>query len=197
MRDVGTAYAHSVSRRQLVKSFGYLSYCSAVVFGGRAFSHHVRCLRYRPLPHAHSDSPFLMPSGWTCSGGWRTSLSSTTPVACLLWLHLMQSQRSKHLLMFEAVMVALACSLMGHLSDYSLSAAIPYGCPVRVPWGLTCPNWLASTVAYHELFAFIALLDLFCSYLANKVVRVFSDSVTAMRCSRDNCVSWIALFWRP
>ena len=39
--------AKSVTRKQLDSLFGYLSFCSAVVFGGRAFLHGLRRLRLR------------------------------------------------------------------------------------------------------------------------------------------------------
>ena len=40
--------AKKVSRRDLDRVFGYLSFCSTVVYGGRAFLHGVRRLRFRP-----------------------------------------------------------------------------------------------------------------------------------------------------
>eukprot|EP00892_Ulva_mutabilis_P011062 jgi/Ulvmu1/8328/UM042_0034.1 len=40
--------AATVTRRQLDSLFGYLSFCALVVYGGRAFLHGVRRLRYRP-----------------------------------------------------------------------------------------------------------------------------------------------------
>ena len=40
-------HAKTVTRQQLDSLFGYLSYCSAVVFGGRAFLHGLRRLRFR------------------------------------------------------------------------------------------------------------------------------------------------------
>ena len=39
--------ATKVTRRVLDSLFGYLSFCSTVVYGGRAFLHGVRRLRYR------------------------------------------------------------------------------------------------------------------------------------------------------
>jgi hypothetical protein len=37
----------SVTRQQLESLFGYLSFCSTVVFGGRLFLHGLRRLRFR------------------------------------------------------------------------------------------------------------------------------------------------------
>jgi len=58
-RAVGAA--KKVTRRQLDSAFGYLSYCSGVVYGGRAILHGLRCLRYRdgdaavgPVPGHHN-----------------------------------------------------------------------------------------------------------------------------------------------
>ena len=65
-----------VTRSQLDKFIGFLTYCAMPVYGGRAFLHRMRRLRYRtdsgaaraPHHHIHLNRAFLLDVQWWLAG---------------------------------------------------------------------------------------------------------------------------------
>ena len=176
------------SRGELDSLFGYLSYCAHVVFGGRAFLHRLRTLRFR------SD-------GTTRPSSWMYRIDENTRLDMAWWgenllkvngdrripivaLALDTPLREGFLdarggdggvrMFFEGAFVGLSGS--------QCNALYPAGAVITSPGAWATP----SVVANHwEMFVFIVFIDLFGPCIANQSIRLRSDSVTAIRCVRD------------
>jgi hypothetical protein len=180
--------AASITRRELDSLFGYLQFCSAVVFGGRAFLHGVRRLRFRPdgppLPSAARISvsdAFRLDMDWWLANLEKLNGDRRIPIVA-------KARGSPTLEAFvdarggEGGIGVFVEGAFVSLSGQQCNALYPAGHRITSPGAWAKP----SSVANHwEMFALIVLLDLFGSALANSVVAVHSDSMTAVKCSRD------------
>lgn len=195
--------ATKVTRRQLDRLFGYLQYCANVVFGGRAFLHSVRRLRFR--------------SDGVVRGAWhKVHVSSSLRRDMRWWLDhlgLLNGDRGVPIVARTAEADALDIFLDARggpggvgvfcdgaflgLTGAETNARYPAreagtgawcalaspGVARRVDTGAILPP---SREANHwELFAFAVLLDVFPDVLRDRFVVVHSDSVSAIKCVRD------------
>lgn len=182
------AASKKVTRQGLDSLFGYLSFCCSVVYGGRAFLHGVRRLRFRPeggvraaTHHVHVNQFLRDDMSW-----WQQSLELRNG-----------DRRSPIVAMHEAARVegifidarggsgGVGMFVLGGflgLTGSECNALYPSGGAIVSPG-----NWaLPSTEANHwELFAFVVLLDVFPAVFEDTFVAVDSDSMTAIKCVRD------------
>ena len=190
-RVASVASATTVTRRELDSLFGYLSYCCAVVYGGRAFLHGLRRLRFRGgLPekgvraakhHVHVNSGLRADLLW-----WREHLvlfngDRRVPIVSLNIAHREEGIFIDARGGTGGVGMFVNGGFVG-LTGEQCNELYPLGSTLVSPG-----SWLSpSTEANHwELFAFCVLLDLFPFVLENKFVVVDSDSMSAIKCVRD------------
>lgn len=186
----GVLVARKVSRRQLDSLFGYLSYCSAVVFGGRAFLHGLRHLRFR---------------GGEAERGVRAAhhlvhVNSCLRADCRWWdqcLELRNGDRRVPIVSMNVAHRLTGITLDARGGSGGVGLWVNGGfvgltgleCNERYPSGgaLVSPGaWdIPSVEANHwEMFAFCVLLDLFPLVVADQFVVIESDSITACKCVR-------------
>ena len=203
---VRTSEAQKVSRRDLDRLFGYLSFCCSVVFGGRAFLHGVRRLRYRSDGtvrgaghHVHVNKALKedMRSGWWAHHLRALNGDRGTPIVSPFIAHedlqITLDARGGS----GGVGVFVDGAFVG-LTGAEVNAAYPAGrgagaggwaeiASPGVRRTLSCGTVAEpSEEANHwELFAFVVLLDRFPDVLRNRHVVVMSDSATAIRCVRN------------
>lgn len=177
-----------VTRRELDSLFGYLSFCCSVVYGGRAFLHGVRRLRFRPnggvrgaRDHVHVTMFFRADMLWwilhlaLLNGDLRTRIVSMHMADRVDGVSIDARGGSGGVGMF------VFGGFLG-LTGEQVNARYPAGGKLVSPGCWDVP----STDANHwEMFAFIVLLDMFASCFAGKYVVIDSDSMTACRCVRD------------
>ena len=181
--------AVTVTRAQVDSLFGYLSYCSAVVFGGRAFLHGIRTLRYRQdgslllASHVLTVSPgFRLDLTWWRDNLLRFNGDVRVPIVAMnaphqhrdIWIDARGGDGGVGVFV-DGGFVGLTGGQCNVLFDGHDGRLLSPG------------NWSpASTEANHwEMFAFCVLLDLFGESLRDTFVRVISDNMTAVRCVRD------------
>ena len=190
-RVASVAAATKVTRRDLDSLFGYLSYCCAVVYGGRAFLHGLRRLRFRGgLPdkgvraakhHVHVNVGLRADLLW-----WQEHLvlfngDRRVPIVSLHIAH-----REEDIFIDArggtgGVGVFVNGGFVG-LTGEQCNERYPLGSELVSPGSWVSP----STEANHwEMFAFCVLLDLFPLVLQNRFVVVDSDSMSAIKCVRD------------
>jgi hypothetical protein len=185
-----------VSRRLLDSVFGYLSYCSAVVHGGRAFLHGLRRLRFRggfeasgarAAHHRVYVNAYLRLdllcgcAAWSCATGTGVFRSFRCERSIGRKASIAQDARGGS----GGVGIFVNGGFLG------LTGA---GCNRHYPAGghLVSPGcWATPSVeANHwEMFAFCVFTDLFPMVAVNKYIVVFSDSMSAMKCVRDLSVA--------
>jgi len=189
VRAVGAAA--SVTRRELDSVFGYLSFCSGVVYGGRAFLHGVRRLRFRnrdprapPLlahervavdPGLRADMAWWSENLELFNGDRRAKLVSQSAEHRVLGIQLDARGGDGGVgVWFDGAFIGLTCA----------------ECNARYPAGgtLVSPGaWVPASGAgnHWEMFAFCVLLDLFGDLLVGQYVEVESDSMSAIKCVRE------------
>ena len=192
--------ATKVTRRVLDSLFGYLSFCSTVVYGGRAFLHGVRRLRYRA-------------DGVARAGHHKIYVNRALKEDMRWWLaHLEGMNGDRRVPMVaagveheqvEAYLDARGGSGgIGVFVDGAFIGLTGEECNAKYPWqegeayGVCSPGvrrqvaggcWEDPSVhANHwELFAFCVLLDTFPDVVRNRFLVVRSDSMSACKCIRD------------
>ena len=177
------AHQHkSVTRRQVDKLIGYLSFCATVVYGGRAFLHRMRVVRHakddpdRIMPphyHIHLNVSFAHDPEW-----WRDNLATFNGMARTVAL---QSTCDVHL---DATgLVGLGIFVDGGFVQFAPSDIAQTDVGVGHPLRESANDW--------ELFNFVVLLRTFGYYLANNTVVVDCDnacSVSAIKKFRARSV---------
>lgn len=160
------------TRSQLDKLIGWLSYCAEVVYGGRAFMHRIRVLRYRgeggvarpPHHRIHLNREFLLDIEWwienlqACNGRARMPCDA---VECDIRL---DATGDGGLGVFvDGGFVALAAS---QSRTFEAAGGVP-----------TCSDHPTTLEANHwELYNVVLLLRVFGDYLRGKVVTIVSDN---------------------
>jgi hypothetical protein len=196
--------ARKLTRSDLDRLFGYLSYCAGVVFGGRAFLHGLRRLRYR------GDSGVALAAGhrvhvsvalredmrwWEhhlrlLNGDVATPI--VAPFMCHEDLQIFLDARGGSGgigVFFDGAFVALTGAEVNERYPAGVGAGPGGWAEVASPGvrrTLSCGTVAEpSTEANHwELMAFVVLLDLFPDALRNRHVVVMSDSQSAISCVR-------------
>lgn len=194
--------ADKVTRQQLDRLFGYLSFCSTVVFGGRAFLHGLRRLRFRPdggvrgaSHRIHVSAALRLDMAWWLTHLERLNGDRRIPIVAM---------GVEHQVTNVFIDARGGPGGVGLFVDGGFVGLTGEECNARYPaWmrdgraaALASPGlrrqldtgaWAEpSEWANHwELFAFCVLLDLFPDVFRDKFVVVRSDSMAACRCVRD------------
>lgn len=158
------------TRKELDSLIGYLSYCSGVVYGGRAFLHRMRRLRFRagsghamPVHHRiHMDLEFKLDAEW-----WLSSLFVFNGQANIVDPT-------------DDCDIRLDATGDGGLGLFCDGAFLALS-PDRVRITPECVGHPQTTWANEwELFNFVVLLRFFGPYLANKIISPLTDSACAV-----------------
>ena len=182
-RTAGTA-----TRAELDSLFGYMVFCSAVVFGIKAFLHSVRRLRYRSelttLPGSRLvriPESVRLDMQWVVNNLAKFNGDRRVPIVASGWSGPFSEAFIDARGASGGVGIFLEGAFVG-LTGAQCNAMFPAGGPISSPGTWDVPSEVAN---HWELFAFVVLLYLFGPVLVNQVLRVQSDSVTAIRCVRD------------
>jgi hypothetical protein len=166
-----------VTRSSLDKLIGHLSYYSMVVYGGRAFLHRIRRLRYRdergvPRPPQHRiycNVQMRCDLEW-----WQTNLAVFNGEARVPW----------DACGCDIRLDATGTGGLGVFVDGGFLARPPAvtrsddgSGPAELCRGHPDTNWANDW----ELFAFVVLMRAYGEYLRDKAVRVVSDNFAAVR----------------
>ena len=172
----------SVTRRQVDRLIGYLSFCATVVYGGRAFLH-----RMREVRHSGETPEKLMPPHH------RIHLNQGFVLDLLWW----QDKLSRFNGMVRTVSLESTCDVrldatgLGGLGIFVDGGFVEFA-PGEIqisPYGAGHPT--RESANDWELFNFVVLMRVFGSYLANRTVVVDCDnacSVSAVRKFRARSV---------
>ena len=185
-------HAKTVTRQQLDSLFGYLSYCSAVLFGGRAFLHGLHRLRFRSdgeLRAKHHRVHVSLGLGedmnWWVSHLELLNGDKRVPIiacgvpneSCEVYLDARGGSGGVGAFIdggFVGLSGADCNRLFPNLSP-GVSRSVGGG--RRAQPSVEANHW--------ELFAFVVLLDLFPAVVRDRYLVVRSDSMSAIKCVRD------------
>jgi hypothetical protein len=194
--------ARKVTRKELDRLFGYLSFCSTVVFGGRAFLHGVRRLRFRPeggvrgVSHrVHVPTALRLDMQWWIDCLRLRNGDRRVPIVAMGVEHQQVNTYLDARGGSGGVGLFVDGGFLG-LTGEECNAAYPALQPDGVPATLASPGvrrqletgeWVAPSVeANHwELFCFCVLLDVYPEVFRDKFVVTRSDSMSACRSVRD------------
>jgi hypothetical protein len=182
----------SVTRQQLDSLFGYLSFCSTVVFGGRAFLHGLRRLRFRAdgvlrAAHhrVHVNLALREDMRWWNENFELRNGDKRVPIV----VHGLPHERCEAYLDARGGSGGVGVFLDGGFVAFTGSECNKLY-PTLSPGVTRCVGGgreaLPSSEANHwEMFCFVVMLDCFPDVLRNRFVVVRSDSMSACKCVRD------------
>ena len=158
--------SRKISRQQLDSLIGYLSYCAGVVYGGRAFLHRLRKLRFR------DDEGHVRPVHH------RIYLNLQSRADGFWWLEHLAMHNGAALIVdpTDACDARLDATGEGGLGIFCDGAFVSFS-PTATCSPAVCVGHPQTAWANHwELFNWVVFLRLFGHYLQNKVVSPVCDN---------------------